>query len=269
MICLTGDIHHMSMHTSGQKYLQNGLTEVIAGLGYAKIAQKYDVKVTLFLTGKSILEETKIVKELSQFENVEIGGHTFSGNRPWWLYAICNKLGMRNGPKVYQSWEIKKTVRLIKEVTGKDCVSWRNHAYREDKNTISLLEKVGIKCVSNQVSPDSLKPRKVGNTSVISVPTNVMPDHEHIYHGERTKELIATIDLSHQPFGATQYTVNEWFEVLKRQILDIVKKDGMATILAHPICMKVGDDFVTFERLVKFISKYKTILMNEIARIIA
>ena len=264
MICLTGDVHHMSLHTTGQQYLGSGLTEIITGIEYLKIAKRYSVKVTLFLTGKSIIEEPENVKKLSQFENVEIGGHTFSANRPKWLYKGFKLLGVKNGPKFYQRRDIEKTIKLIKDVTGKNCISWRNHAYWEDKNTIPLLEKTGIKCVSNEVSPNLLWPRKIGNGSIISVPINVMPDHEHIYHGERTKELISTLDLSHQPFGAKQYTINEWFEEVKKQIVNILKKGGIATILAHPICMKVSDDFVTFEKLCEFLSHYNTVFMREV-----
>ena len=79
-ICLTGDVHHMSLKTRDQEYMDR--TEVEAAIEYAEIAAEYDVPVTLFVTGKTAEEEPKRVKRLATMENVEIGGTNIRGVDP-------------------------------------------------------------------------------------------------------------------------------------------------------------------------------------------
>ena len=45
-VCITGDVHHMSMETRDQEYMTE--TEVEAAIEYAEIAAEFDVPVTLF-----------------------------------------------------------------------------------------------------------------------------------------------------------------------------------------------------------------------------
>jgi len=125
-VCLTGDVHHMSLETRDQEYMDR--TEVEAAIEYAEVAAEYDVPVTLFVTGKAAEEEPERVKRLAVMENVEIGGHNY-----WAFDTLIHTKGWRgvtgswNGPRPFQRWEIRKTIETFEEL-GIEITSWRDHA---------------------------------------------------------------------------------------------------------------------------------------------
>ena len=92
MICVTGDIHNMSLRTNEQQCLTDGQTEVRTALRYLEIAGRYRVKITLFITGRAFLEEWRDVKEILAFRDVEVGGHTFNAFSPKLLHRAYKKL---------------------------------------------------------------------------------------------------------------------------------------------------------------------------------
>jgi len=157
-VCLTGDVHHMSLETRDQEYIDR--TEVEVAIEYAEIAAEYDVPVTLFITGKAAAEEPKRVERLAAMDNVEIGGHNYwafdtpihSGWRA--LQKLTRgKIGSWNGPRPFQRYEIYRTIEALSEC-GVDVTSWRDHAYRHDRHTLALLADAGITHFSDAVGPE-------------------------------------------------------------------------------------------------------------------
>jgi hypothetical protein len=264
MICLTGDIHHMSLRSDDQQYLTG--SEVEAAIEYASIAKDFGVKATFFATGKSVVEEKENFRVLLRYPNVEIGGHTYYAFKPKWLYSgIFNRLiCLSNGPAFYQNYEIKKTIRAFQDSLGINIVSWRNHAYRHDQNTYKLLGQNGIKFVSDEVEPDKIYP--YNKDKIISVPINVMPDHDHIYHANLTPESTKNWALNRDKFLPELYPIEEWLLIIKKQISNITKSKGTATLLVHPTCMKIADGFRIFENLCKFISSYESGFMRDLGK---
>ena len=53
MICVTGDVHHTSLRTNEHQYMESPEMEPEITLQYVKLAQKYGLKVTLYVTGKT------------------------------------------------------------------------------------------------------------------------------------------------------------------------------------------------------------------------
>lgn len=262
MICLTGDIHHKSLQTEDQEYLS--CSEVEAAREYVSIAEKTGIKASLFATGKSVKEETREFREILKHSNVELGGHTYYAFRPKWLYnGIFSKLlGLSNGPRFYQDYEIKKTIKTFKQLLDVDIISWRDHAYRYDKNTYELLSQNGIKFISDEVDPKKIHPSEVNGLT--SVPINVMPDHDHIYHGEIKPETVESRFLGRSSFPPDLYSAEDWLELVENQISSMCGKEGTATILAHPACMKIIDDFEIFRELCDFLASYNSVFISEI-----
>lgn len=249
-VCLTGDVHHMSMGTRDQAYMDR--TEAEVAIEYAEIAGSYGVPVTLFITGKTAREEPKRVERLATMDHVEIGGHNY------WAFdtpvhsawrglgkLTGGHIGSWNGPRQFQRYEIRRTIRVLNE-RGVDVTTWRDHAYRHDEHTAELLAEAGITHFSDVVGPDERVRREDG---VTVVPVNTPPDHEHVYHAFRTpgSEAVQQFD---GPFGEGSVPVDEWVEwVLER--VEALRADGeVATVLAHPACLWVADKFRIFERLV-------------------
>lgn len=62
-VCLTGDFHHISVRTRDKSLSKN--MEVEVDKEYLAIAENYCIKVTLFITGKSFVEENYSLKTIS------------------------------------------------------------------------------------------------------------------------------------------------------------------------------------------------------------
>ncbi|MBI3815869.1 MAG: polysaccharide deacetylase family protein [Nitrospinae bacterium] len=272
MIFLTGDVHFKNKRLfSDQRFMT--ISEVEAAKKYIRLAERYGVKATLFFTGKSIAEEPDTMKEIIGFKNIEIGGHTYNTCQPEILYRLFKRFnpplppfikGGRGGiMEWWQERDIKKTVKAIKNVTGGNIVSWRNHAYRYDEYTYNILIRHGIKVVSNDVDTRKKFPEKLDN-GIFSLPINTTPDHEHLYHGE--KKYIEGVKESYGPYSkGIFYFVDKWLEVVKEEIKAIEAEGGSATVLCHPSCMEAADGMKTFDKLCSFLSGYKTAFVKDAA----
>lgn len=265
MIFLTGDVHNINKKKISDQWFMS-ITEAGAAKKYVEIADKYGIKVTLFFTGKSLVDEPKTIKDILKFKNIEIGGHTYNAYQPEILYRLFKKFtDSVNGPELWQERDIKRTITAIRKMTGENIISWRNHAYRHDKYTYTILKKYGIRVVSNDVTTKKRFPEKINDT-ILSLPINTTPDHEHLYHGE--KKYVEGVKESYGPYSkGIFYTIDRWLEVIKEEIESIEKAGGTATILCHPSCMEVADAMKTFSKLCDFLSKYKTAFVREAAEI--
>lgn len=241
-VCLTGDVHHMSLDTRDQPYMDR--TELDAAVEYADIAGSYDVPVTLFLTGKAVAEEPAAVDRLAAMDHVELGGHNYYAFDTLVHKASRGLFGSWNGPRPFQGWEINRTIDALAG-HGVDVTAWRDHAYRHDDNTASLLADRGITHFSDAVGPDEIVRTEQGLTVV---PINTPPDHEHVYHAFRTEEFVAESDFEGS-FGTESRSVDEWLSWVREAIDDALAAGQPATVLAHPSCMDIADGLESFEFL--------------------
>jgi len=248
-VCITGDVHHMSMETRDQEYMDR--TEVQAAIEYADIAAEYDVPVTLFCTGKCAIEEPDRMDRLASMANVEVGGHNYWGfttpvHSAWRALGKLtgDRIGSWNGPRPFQAYEIRKTLAALESV-GARVTAWRDHAYRHDRHTLGLLADHGITHFSDPVEPGGNVREREG---VTVVPINTPPDHEHVYHAYRTPESVSKSDFS-GPFGDESHAVEEWLDWVCDSVRDNTDADRPATVLAHPACMRLADGLEAFEKL--------------------
>lgn len=258
-VCLTGDVHHMSMRTRDQAYMDR--TEVEAAIEYAEIAAEYDVPVTLFCTGKCIQEETDRMERLAGMENVELGGHNYWAfttpvHKGWRALEKVSggRIGSWMGPRPFQAYEIQKTISAFEGINV-SITCWRDHAYRLDRHTVDILATHEFSHLSDSVGPDRIVRTKKG---IILLPVNTPPDHEHVYHAFRTEEFVANSDFE-GAFGAKSYQIEDWIELVCDAVDDIVGAGQPATVLAHPSCMDIADGLSTFEELCSRVTdRYET-----------
>lgn len=261
-VILTGDVHH-AIGSSDQRFVAR--SEAALAVDYARIAAHHGVKATLFFTGRAIVENGAEARALLTMSNVEIGGHGWDALRPQWWHRMLSWLtGSPHGPAWLQRRMIHRTCTAIRQYTGQPVRSWRNHAYRHDGHTPHLLAEAGITVWSDKVQPcwgrsPIASPRR-HPSGITILPINTLPDHEHLYHGARTPESVAVEGCS------PSYPSGAWCDQVCAQVETIVNAGGIATILAHPICMKVADDFATFERLCAFLSNYPSLFASEAAK---
>ena len=255
-IILTGDVHQ-AMGSSDQRFTD--CSEAALTVDYARIAARHGVKVTLFFTGRAIVEDGADARDLLTMEHMEIGGHGWDALRPRWWHGLLNRLtGSPHGPAWLQRRMVRCTCAAIERYAGRPVRSWRNHAYRHDQHTPGLLAEAGITVWSDKVQLECYNPcRHPSGVVILSI--NTLPDHEHLYHGVRTPEFVAAEE--HGP----SYPPDLWCDQVCTQVERIGNAGGIATVLAHPICMKVADDFATFERLCAFLSNYPSLFASEAA----
>lgn len=271
---LTGDIHHMSLMTDDQRYLNT--TEAKIAEKYVQIALNYGLKVTLFVTGKTCKEEPDHVRKLIEYENVEIGGHGWSAFKHLTLHNfwdVC--FGSFCGPYWYQFKDVQRTIDIIKNTTGKPCVSWRGHALKYDKNTDKILFKNGVKIVSSMPDPEG----QIGRTDagLIEVPINIMPDHSYIFHAgvrkdgvpqsfwrKRVGKFLKRVGI--HPFENQVYSAKEWLAQVTENLDLKLNKGGYALFLLHPSCMEIIDEMKTFDKFCRTVSGKgcKSTFLNEL-----
>jgi hypothetical protein len=254
MVCVTGDIHQRSYRGTDTPF--SPFSEVELAMKYAKIAEQYGIRITLFLTGKACLEEPMDVKRISQMHHCEIGGHTFAAFRDPWSRIYRTFFKTPWGNELHQMKDIARTIESIQSVTGERISVWRNHSYIQTAETPQLLETAKIQWVSDEVNARKRSWEPLSQ-HIRSLPINVQPDHEHLLHGKyqvgksKNSKLVGRV------------TIGEWVEKVKAEVEVIVGCGGIATILAHPLCMEVADGMVAFEDLCLFLQSFPNCWVSE------
>lgn len=253
-IVLTGDVHQ-ELGTEEQKFADK--SEAALACTYAQIAANHGLKVTLFFTGRAIVENDNDARAILAMNNVEIGGHGWDALRPrWWHLMLRVLTGSPHGSDWMQRRMIQRTCSVIENHTGESVRSWRNHAYRHNRQTPYLLAATNIKVWSDEVNLDRMMPHR-HPSGTLALPINTLPDHENMYHAERTREHVIAKN------RGLSYSPEVWCNKVSTQVETITSTGGIATILSHPICMQIADDFKTFEHLCRNLSKHPSIWARE------
>jgi len=260
MICLTGDLHHNSLGTGNQHHCD--ITEIQVAQRYLDMLKEAQVKVTFFVSGKSFLEEAPDLRSIYESELVEIGGHNWDCFEHTLFHRACNKiLGSYNGPAWYQYQDVKRTQDIIRKHTGRTITAWRNHMYMHGPHTEHVLAKAGIKVCSDGVKKISRGP-VWDSAGLYNMQLNVIPDHEHLFHAERTPEWVDNwVKRYHwsDDFGPKSYYVEEWTDLVLEQLRQNEANDTISTMIIHPITLYLCDRFKSFERILDALSRAETI----------
>lgn len=269
MICLTGDIHHSGFRyrefpnpglddlPPAQRPYVNQSEAEVAG-EYLAIARGAGLKVTFFVTGLALRRDRDAMTALVPGPGLEIGGHTYRAFEPLRLHDWFRRLaGSYYGPAWFQRRDVKRTLAIIHRRLGTPALAWRTHAYASDRTTWRVLDALGVRILSDRVDLDTVGPQPLIGR-LVSLPINVLPDHEHLYHAERTPTALG---------GAARATYSgpDWLAVVQRQIDTIEQRGGVATLLVHPICMYTLDRFQTFRALCRFLAGRASVLCRDLA----
>ena len=60
------------------------------------------------------------------------------------------------------------------------------------------------------------------------------------------------------------YTIEEWADIVKQQVQSIEERNGVSTVLMHPLCMHMADNFKTARRLFELFSQFKMVWAKEV-----
>ena len=240
-IIISGDIHHMSMNGHDQILLgeKSSVTEVTLCEPFLELVNHYGFKPILFFTAHCVIEEYALIKKLINNYQFYIGGHTYSAYRPKIIFRALYKLFGTYYPIQYlQNLDISLTKKVFREKLDLEIDIWRNHAYFNDKNTNKILLKNGFKIVSNLVDLDQYIPFL--DEGILKLPINTFPDHEY---------------LSHSNDHNVNWTIQKWYESNISQIKKILLKGGKPTLLTHPLCLYLENNFKNFDQFLSTINK--------------
>ena len=98
--------------------------------------------------------------------------------------------------------------------------------YMHGKYTDDVLPNLGIKICSDGVKKNSNGLDLITN-DYFHLPINVIPDHEHLIHAERTKEWIEEWVKRYNwsdDFGSESYPVEVWRNILISQVHENEKR---------------------------------------------
>jgi hypothetical protein len=266
MICLTGDLHHMSLNTGNQQHSDR--TEINIARQYLKLLEAAEVRVTFFITGRAFAEEWDDLSPICKSKFVEIGGHNYNAFKPDTGYRIWKKLtGNYNGPGFIQRHDAQKTIAIIRKKTGKTILVWRNHMYMHGPNTEKILYKSGIKICSDGVMKNSNGLISHGS-GIYNFPLNIIPDHEHLIHAERTPEWIKWWQKRYNwsdDFGSGSYQIEEWTELVLSQLKENEENGVISNMIIHPITLYLCDKLSLFEqKILPFLAAHETVFMSEL-----
>ena len=265
MICLSGDLHHMSLKTGNQAHCD--ITELQVAQRYLAMLEEAGVKVTFFISGKCFAEEWEDTKPFCERPLVEVAGHNFDCFEKELWHRVWKKVnGSYNGPAWYQKRDAEKTIRIIKEKTGETIQSWRNHMYMHGPFTEAVLAGAGIKICSDGVVKDSNGPTR-HPAGILNFPLNVMPDHEHLYHAERTQEWVEQWVKRYNwsdDYGPESYHVEEWTDRVIDELQQHENDGVVSNMIIHPITLYLCDKLKSFERILEFLANHQTVHMAEV-----
>jgi peptidoglycan/xylan/chitin deacetylase (PgdA/CDA1 family) len=274
MICLTGDIHHRSLRINEQAFLPPGDSEVGVAVRYLRLLEEFGLKATFYVTGRTLVEEWESFRPIAESPLVEIGGHTFGGlPRSRWS-ALRSRLTGRptlsharsHGSYRRQLADASRMVEVAQRRTGRRIASWRSHGLVRDRHTEPILARCGIRFISDELSWDKLLPERTP-AGLVSHAINVIMDHDHIYHAHRTPQYVEH-QKAHWSFPQDptreSYPIQQWGEMVVRQVSMIEARGGLATVLMHPLCMFVADGFRTARRLLAFFARSPCLWAGEL-----
>ncbi|MFH1478069.1 MAG: hypothetical protein ABIH24_11355 [Verrucomicrobiota bacterium] len=272
MICLTGDVHHDSLKTSEQVFVKSrNLSEVKIAVAYVQLCGQYKIKSTLYVTGRTLADQWAEFSPAAVSPLVEIGGHSYGGFPAGYWEKLKARLAGRAtcshasspGSFTDQKRDVVRMMKIARRRLGKPIVSWRSHGLVRDRHTNAILAEAGIKFISDELDWRKIFPERLPE-GLVSHPMNVIMDHDHVFHAHRTPEYVRR---QGRPFpndpAAGSYSIEEWGALVEKQVLAIEQKNGLATVLMHPLCMFTADGFKTMEKLLKMFSRYKTIWASE------
>lgn len=272
LVCITGDVHHRSLATREAPFI-DPFTEIQLAREYLEIAARHGLKVTLFVTGKTLAEEWDDFRLLQHSTNVEFGAHTYSAFQPLWFHRTTKLfkgaywLSMRQ-----QRRDIERTVQIFKQRLG-GVKSWRTHSYEYDQFTAGLLNDAGFEIWSDVMDKSIFQPSIVEGTELISLPINIREDHSGFFHGflsreevlKRQRSILANIKKNvfrRKGCGMTVVDGAEWEEGFKSDIIKATEA-GVAVMNLHPVCMYLLDRFQTFDRLCASMAQYESLFVSE------
>jgi hypothetical protein len=97
-----------------------------------------------------------------------------------------------------------------------------------------------------------------------------MPDHEHLYHAERTPAWVERWQRRYRwsdDFGSSSYYVEEWTDIVLDQLHRNEERGVISNMIIHPITLYLCDGMRSFRRILDFLAARETVHMGDLSRL--
>ncbi|NRA34995.1 MAG: hypothetical protein HRU17_16835 [Polyangiaceae bacterium] len=260
-------MHHSALRTGNQRHCD--VTELRTAQLYMNLLTERGIKVTLFASGRCFTEEWRELRPIANHPLVELGGHNFSCLTPAIVHRISGALvGSYNGPAWLQRVDVELTKAAYRWRMGQEMRLWRNHMYKHGPYTDRVLSDAGVHLCSDGVKRSCVGPT-LAPGGLLNWPLNIIPDHEHIYHAERTPEWVENWQRRYHwcdDFGAQSYPIADWTDLVLSQLRANEARGVVSNMIIHPITMYLSDRFASFGRIADYLATRHTEHLGAAAR---
>ncbi|MCX5748311.1 MAG: hypothetical protein NT062_38150, partial [Proteobacteria bacterium] len=184
-------------------------------------------------------------------------------------HRVWNKVASSYpGPAWLEARDVARTIDIAWRRAGRRIRAWRNHMYLGGPNTTKVLAAHGVRLLSDGVVREATGPtpdRDVG--AVWRLPINVIPDHEHIVHAERTHSWIARWQRRYRwrdDFGANSYDVDAWTDHVLEDLARNQARGAVSVLLIHPITLYLADRLRSVRRILDVLAASTTVTASEL-----
>jgi hypothetical protein len=132
--------------------------------------------------------------------------------------------------------------------------------------TEELLIKNGINVCCDGVDKCS-QDFQQHNSGLLNFPLNIIPDHEHLYHAERTPEWVNNWVKRYNwsdDYGPDSYYFDDWFEIFKHEILTREAQGVISHLIIHPITIYLCRGSESLRKVADFLANFDSIFVNEL-----
>lgn len=249
MIVLTGDIHQQSLRNSEHSLGYN--KEHPYAKKYLEITKKYKIKTTLYVTGREILDHQKFWEKTSKRKDVLLAGHTFDAFQTKNMSRIMGRILWKNNYLEWQKKDLEKAKQAFRTINI-ELRHWRGHNYVHYDE--KMLRSCGITTSSDYQMYDAYEPKITKSGKLLQVPITVMPDHENFNHGAIDWKFL---------------DINSWCEIIMERTEYLEKKKLPSILLIHPTCMRIADNFKTFNKICKELGRYEPGFISEVKKFLS
>lgn len=140
--------------------------------------------------------------------------------------------------------------------------------YMHGPNTEKVLKRLGMNVCSDGVKKDNFSLQE-DHTGLYNLPINIIPDHEHIIHAERTPEWIEAWQKRYNwsdDFGSDSYYIDKWAKLVIDQLKENEKQGKLSVMIIHPITMYLADGFKAVKEILDYIQTRETVFMGDIVK---
>lgn len=264
MIALTCDVHHAALRTANQFHCD--ASEVAIAARFAAMLRETQIKATFFVSGRTFADEWPALAPICDSEWIELGGHNYGCFAPALPHRVWNKVaGSYPGPRWLEERDVSRTIEIAWRRTGRRLRAWRNHMYLGGPHTARVLAAHGLAVLSDGVDREAAAPTADGG--VWRMPINVLPDHEHIIHAERTRSWVARWQRRYRwrdDFGANSYDVDEWTEHVLEDLERNRARGATSVMLIHPITLYLADRLRSVRRILDVLTTSPTRFISEL-----